>query len=217
MKPLIKHCIGLGLALLSSLALAIPAALVEEVSQATPGVRVLDYVSPGQVVDLGSNGRLTLGYLASCVHEQISGGRVTVGATESQVSNGKVERRKTPCDGTRLALAANQAMHSGAVAVRSMDPSAAPHVIVNDRSPLIFLPKAGRVVVKRLDLTGERHSIEVTKAIEGQLRIDLADNNIELAPGGIYMVTVAGLAQTFQVATGATRGHTPLVGRLVPF
>jgi hypothetical protein len=196
---------------------AAPVALVEEVSPAAAGVRALDFVRAGQVVELGPGGRLTLGYLESCVHERISGGRVTVGARESQVQGGKVERSQAKCDGGRLALAANQAVHSGAVAVRNVGPQSTPNVIVHDVSPLILLPKAGRVTVKRLDVQGERHGLQAEGEADGRARMDLAERDIRLAPGGVYMVTVGGFAQVFQVAQEASRGGVPLVGRLVPF
>jgi len=62
---------------------AAPVALVEDVA-GTTALEVLDYVSEGQVVDLGRDGSLTLGYLASCVHEKIVGGRVTIGKKEER-------------------------------------------------------------------------------------------------------------------------------------
>jgi len=215
---------GAGAVLVSALGVlsahgapAAPAALVEDVMPAQAGVRSLDFVSVGQVIELGSVGKLTLGYLASCVQEQISGGRVTVGTQQSEVQNGQVARSKVECDGGRLVLAANQAVHSGAVAVRSHGPSGEPRVTVHDVSPLIVLPRAGRVVLKRVDVTGERHSIQVDEVPDQRVRLDLAEHDIRLMPGGTYMVSVGGLAQVVQVSAGAARGGVPLVGRLVPF
>ncbi|MFA7384382.1 MAG: hypothetical protein WC001_13130 [Desulfurivibrionaceae bacterium] len=195
---------------------AAPVALVEEVS-GIKTLEVLDYVSAGQVVDLGKGGSLTLGYLSSCVHEEIAGGRVTIGEKESKVKNGKVTRSKVVCDGGRLMLAANQAVQSAATAVRDVDLKGEPKVVVYDTSPLITLPKTGRVVIKRVDMPGERHTIEMAGNANMKTRLDLANENILLAPGGIYMVSVGGMAQIFQVATEAKRGGVPLVGRLVPF
>lgn len=208
---------GLVAALAAGVALAAaPVALVEEAAGIkTP--EALDYVSEGQVVDLGKGGSLTLGYLASCVHEEIAGGRVTIGEKESKVSNGKVKRAKVACDGGRLVLAANQAVQSAATAVRDVDLKGEPKVVVYDTSPLITLPRTGRVVIKRVDMPGERHTFETGGGATMKTRLDLASENIILMPGGVYMVSVGGLAQIFRVDTEAKRGGVPLVGRLVPF
>jgi hypothetical protein len=196
-----------------------PAALVEDVAGATPPLRMLDYVNAGQVVDLGKGGKLTLGYFASCVHEEISGGRVTVGDKESSIAGGTVTRSTVECDGGRLDLAANQAVQSGAVAVRSIGTVSEANITVFDVSPIMSLPKAGRVVIKRVDVVGERHTVEVKPADGTQepLRLDLAEQSVQLVPGGTYMVSVGGLSQMFKVAESAGRGNVPLVGRWVPF
>jgi len=195
---------------------AAPVALVEDVA-GTTALEVLDYVSEGQVVDLGRDGSLTLGYLASCVHEKIVGGRVTIGKKESKVKNGKVTRETVACDGGRLVLAANQAVQSAATAMRDVDLKSDPKVVVYDTSPLITMPKTGRVVIKRVDMPGERHTLEMGGNANMKKHLDLAVENILLAPGGVYMVSVGGVAQIFQVAAEAKRGSVPMVGRLVPF
>src|ERR1700678_2089596 len=51
-----------------------PVALVEEVSPNIHGVSAYDYVSVGSQIDLGTEGRITLGYLAACAEETIQGG-----------------------------------------------------------------------------------------------------------------------------------------------
>lgn len=217
MKNLLGLVAGVVLALASE-APAAPAplvALVEDVV-GTSAVQPLDYVSEGKVINLGEGGSLRLGYLSSCVHEEIAGGHVTIGEKESKVENGKVTRAKVACDGGRLVLAANQAVQSAVTAVRDVDLKGEPKVVVYDTSPLITLPKTGRVVIKRVDMPGERHTFE-TGGADRKKRLDLVDEKVVLMPGGIYMVSVGGVAQIFQVATEAKRGGVPTVGRLVPF
>lgn len=207
----------IALLFVANLAMAAPAALVEDISGQVSGVQLLDFVAPGQVLDLGQGGKLTLGYLASCVREQISGGQVTVGKEQSEVSAGAVQRHKTQCDGGRLALAANQAMHSGAVALRDIDPKAEPSLTLHHVSPLILLPKPGRVVIKRIDQTGERHKIEVAQGPSARPRLDLAEHKIQLAAGGKYMISVGGVALIFQVDKQAGQDQANTLGRVLPF
>ncbi len=208
---------AVALAVSLSCAWAAPVALVEDVSPGMKDVQTLSYVASGQVIDLGKDGKLTLGYLGSCAYEQIVGGRVTVGDRESQVRGGKVVRTKVECDGGRLILAANQAVHSGATAVREVDTSDDIGLVIHHVSPLFLLPKVGRVVVKRLDVSGERHTLKVDDDGMSIIRLDLSERDIQLTPGGRYMVSSAGLARRFQISPDAAQDQAPLLGRLVPF
>jgi hypothetical protein len=200
-----------------SLGLAAPAALVEDVSIDSAGVQMLDFVSPGQVIDLGVEGKLTLGYLSSCVQEQISGGKVTVGQSQSQVVGGEVSRNKTQCDGGGLSLSAEQAMHSGAVAMRAIGSVTASSLLIHHVSPLLLLSKAGRVTIKRIDKTGERHKFTVSKAQSpGRVHLDLAAEQVRLIPGGQYMITASGVAKIIDVAPDASEAGNAMLGRVVP-
>ena len=93
-----------------------PTALVEAVNGA-PGVELMDYVYPGQVIDLGAKGSITLAHFESCVTETIRGGRVTVGAGHSEVSGGKLSAKETPCQGAKPIITA-EASEAGAAAKR---------------------------------------------------------------------------------------------------
>src|SRR5262249_56137461 len=53
-------------------------ALVEKVSGDSNGVEFMDYVHTGQVISLGSGDTIVLGYLYSCVQENITGGVFTL-------------------------------------------------------------------------------------------------------------------------------------------
>ncbi len=217
MKRMVLAWVFLGLFLLMPTLWAAPAALVEDVSAQGAKVQMLDFVSPGDVVDLGADGSLSLGYLNSCVQEQITGGTVTVGEHESQVTGGKVERSTTQCDGGGLALAANQAVHSGAVAMRDIGTETKLKLTVHDLSPLFLLPKAGKVVIKRVDQTGERHRFRIKSEGDERATLDLHKEQVKLAAGGEYMITAGGIALVFQVASDATTGKVGTLGRLVPF
>lgn len=83
------------------------AALVEDVKNApNAGVSFLDYVFPGQTIDLGAKGVLTLSYFDTCVLETVQGGRVTVERGASAVDGGKVSMEKVACQGDQIVVAA---------------------------------------------------------------------------------------------------------------
>ena len=97
-----------------------PAAVVEELAGAVPGVQFMDYVEPGQVIRLGAHDRIVLGYLKSCWRETISGGTVTVGNEQSEVAGGEVARVKVACEGGKMMLSAELAGKSGAMVFRQV-------------------------------------------------------------------------------------------------
>jgi hypothetical protein len=77
----------------------------------------MDYVYPGQVIDLGAKGSITLAHFESCVTETIRGGVVTVGAGSSDVSGGRLSAKETPCQGAKPIITA-EASEAGAAAKR---------------------------------------------------------------------------------------------------
>jgi hypothetical protein len=80
-----------------------PVALVEAIENAPKAsVGFLDYVYPGQVIDLGTAGVLGLSYFDSCILETTRGGVVTVQAGASQVAGGSVSTRDVPCQGEKI-------------------------------------------------------------------------------------------------------------------
>jgi hypothetical protein len=87
-------------------------ALVEDVNSKSAGVQSMDYVATGKQIRLGKQDTLVLSYLKSCWRETIAGGTVTVGAEQSDVQGGTVQRQKVDCDGDRLILTAQQASQS---------------------------------------------------------------------------------------------------------
>ena len=75
------------------------AALVEDINGSVTGIGIMQYVTSGTVLRLGSKSRITLGYLHSCIQEVITGGVVTIGANQSSVKQGKILRQHVECDG----------------------------------------------------------------------------------------------------------------------
>ena len=194
---------------------ASPTALVEDVSNAVTPVQLLDFLAPGDEIDLGAEGSLVLGYLESCVREEITGGMVKVGSEQSEVANGKVDRSQTQCDGGSLSLAANQSVQSGAMAFRVVDSNVKSELTIHDISPVLLLPKGGKVTIKRIDQKGERHKFRLEES-DSRVKLDLAEQGIELEPGAMYMLSNGGRNLVFTVAENS--GHSPdnLLGRLIP-
>jgi hypothetical protein len=72
--------------------------VVEQVNGNVVEVEFMDYVRPGKVIKLGSNGSIVLGYMKSCWRETITGGTVVIGAEQSLVHLSEVQRVKIDCD-----------------------------------------------------------------------------------------------------------------------
>ncbi len=72
-----------------------PAAMVEQISGEQDDLSTFDYLYPGRVIDLGSDGSLVLVYFQTCLRERILGGKVTVRNHESSVQ-GSIRLSRSP-------------------------------------------------------------------------------------------------------------------------
>lgn len=195
-----------------------PVAVVEDVSSASAGVEFMDYVSAGKIIKLAPADVLVLGYMNSCQHETITGGTVTVGAEQSTVVGGKLQREKIACDGGKLQLSAQQASKSGAVVFRAPPKPSAPQpqLTLYGLSPLVDMKGGGRLVIERLDQPGERIEVNVAQhpLVRGAF-LDLAKEGTALTAGGVYRATAGSRQIVFKVDPFARPGAAPLVGRLL--
>ena len=103
MKSLIGAAVG-AFCLAAPAFAEIPAAIVEDVQGKVDGVEFMDYVAPGKIIKLGPKAGITLSYLKSCLCETISEGVVLVGAEQSTVQLGNLQRVKVPCDANAAQL-----------------------------------------------------------------------------------------------------------------
>jgi len=199
---------------------AAPAALVEDVSPGVTGVEAFDYVPAGKEIQLGSAGKLVLGYLASCVEETILGGAVTVGAEQSTVAGGSVERKTIACAGQPMQLTAEQSGMSGGLAFRrppstSTAPAPAPATdrprLIPGTGPVISLPKPGRVTISRVDAKAPPVTLDLPAK-----PVDLGKRGVQLAPGGTYRASYGASAVLFEVDARSTGESSPLA-RLIRF
>ncbi len=172
---------------------------------------------PGRVIDLGAEGTLTLGYLASCERERIQGGKVTVGQEQSTVVGGSVKRLKIVCDGGFLQLSSEQSQQSLTVVFRDFDANKdknlpKPQARLYGLSPVVSVGAAGAALtIQRIDRTEQPVSLILNGAT-----VDLASQGIELSPGGLYQARALGRGITFKIDASAGSGG-PIVGRLLRF
>ncbi len=195
-----------------------PVAIVEEVSAGIRDVALFDFFAAGHVIDLGSEGRLVLGYLSGCVREEIIGGRVIVGAERSAVEGGKVQRQTVECDGGGLQLTSAQSGKSGVQVVRA-DPAGGaagepkPKLTLYGASPIVLAAGAtGSAVFQRLDRAAPKIVVSFAKGAA-----DLAKDGRKLARGGIYRASAGDQSKVFRVDRYARPGFEPLLSRLVLF
>ena len=197
-----------------------PVAVVEDVNSKSAGVEFMDYVAPGKVIRLGAADTLVLGYMNSCWQESITGGTVTVGASQSAVAGGKVQREKTACDGGKMQLSEHQASKSGAVVFRGAPkPSTAqPQLTLYGLSPVVDVKGGGHLVIERLDHPGERLETEIAahQLFRGSF-YDFAKAGQALKAGGVYRASVGARQIVFRVDPEAQAGNAPIIGRLLRF
>jgi hypothetical protein len=192
-----------------------PVAIVEDVQSSKAGVGIMDFLVAGQTIELGKGEQMTIGYLNSCRRERIKGGKITIGAEQSRVSNGQVMREDVECDGGDANLSGQQAAKSGALAFRSAKPAGvglnAPKVTIYGTSPMIVLPGTGQhIVIENITGSPERHEVTARGSY-----VDLNDHNISLAPDTTYRIKVGDKSTTFKVDTDAEPGKTPVISRLI--
>jgi hypothetical protein len=197
-----------------------PVALVEDVQGQPAGVEFMDYVAAGKVIRLGARDSIVLGYMKSCWRESISGGTVTVGAEQSAVEQGSVERAKVACDGGHMQLSTQQANHSGGMVFRDRprrgQKASTPQVTLYGLSPVVEVKGGGKLVIERLDQPGERHEVALTgKQLARGSFYDLAKADKALTAGGVYRASVGTREIVFKIDPQAKSGATPVIGRLL--
>ena len=189
-------------------------AIVEESEGDTGEAQLFDMLEAGQVITLGSGGRLVLGYLRSCWRETITGGEVTIGAEHGTVARGRVFRELVECDGGSLILTDAQSDKAGAMVYRAPpgeDGAAPPQVILFSLTPAFRVSGAvAEVAVERLDGEMPAMTLPVRRGAA-----DMAETGHRLAPGGRYRASAGEAHVTFAVDRLAEAQGGPLIGRIV--
>jgi hypothetical protein len=199
----------------------LPVAVVEDVSSKTANVEFMDYVPIGKVIHLGPQGTMVLGYMRSCWRETINGGTVTVGAEQSDVQHGQVERLKVNCDGGRLMLTAELGRQAAGMVFRGM-PSGQqssvtkPQITLYGLSPIVEMKGGGLLEIERIDRPGPHIETTVSpQQLVNGVFYDLAKAGTVLDPGGIYRAKLGSRQLIFAIDPNAKPGASPIVGRLL--
>jgi hypothetical protein len=197
-----------------------PVAVVEDVQGKVTGAEFMDYVVPGQVIKLGSGGKIVLGYMKSCWHETISGiGTVIVGTEQSAVHLAEFKADKVPCDSSQAERIGKEVGESAATVVRSLKDDlqkGPPPLVLHGTAPIIGTSERGKLLVDRIDVKGEHYEVDLTRASLAHGKFyDLAKTNIALKPGGAYSMKLNSKVAAFVVDSAATPGAGPVIGRLV--
>jgi len=196
-----------------------PVAVVEDVQGKVTGAEFMDYVAPGKVIKLGPAGMLVLGYMNSCRRETITGvGTVIVGVEESTVHPGEVNATKVRCDSAHSHPIDREIGEGAATSFRSIDETrpTSPRLTLYGLSPVFETGRGGKLVVERLDVTGERYDIDLGAASLVQRKFyDFAKTGTSLKPGGTYAASLGPKRTVFLIDRRAEPGPTPIIGRLV--
>ncbi len=210
--PLISAFL-VALAIVSLAQAADPAALVEEVDGNRADIMVMDLLEPGRVVTLSTDEHLTISYLTSCRQEVVTGGTLTIGATESQISGGAIKAKVVPCDSTQVAASGNEA---GALVFRA--PPAGENLPKHDSTiysiyPVLKTdPSVGEALLERLD-----HNEKERKVVLKSGSVDFHELQLRLERKALYRVTAGAKTALFLVHSQAKSSETALISRLVRF
>jgi len=198
-----------------------PVALVEDVTGNPAGVSFMDYVPAGKVIQLGPQETIVLSYFSTCLREVIQGGSIRVGAEQSDVTSGHVERTKVDCEASKMLDSVGQTNDSASLIIRghrpaTIQPAPPAEFTLYGVSPFIELRGNGTLVIARLDKTGEYFTwpIEQQSLVHGAF-FDLANDGKSLTPGGIYGARWRKHLTVFKIDPSAKSGQTPIVGRLL--
>ena len=217
MKRAIVACLGL-LTLASPATADSPVAVVEDIKGKVTGAEFMDYVTARSVIKIADGGSVVLSYLKSCRRETISGaGTVVVGNEESMVDQAVLKAEKTNCDSNQANATTKDTSAVAATLLRSATTTSlpAPQLTLYGASPFVQAKGRGTLVVRRLDLAGERHQIALGGTqLKGKF-VDFAGENVALVPGGLYAASFKSSEIVFRVDAQAQPGATPIVGRLL--
>jgi len=223
MKSFIVAVVGF-LGPVASATAQVPVAIVEDAQGKVEGAEFMDYVVPGKVIKLGPKATIVLGYMSSCWRETITGATVVVGAEQSMVHQGDVQRVKVDCGGSKIQLSDREAEQSAATAFRALKPRQRtatpppPQLTLYGLSPIVEITGGDTLIVERLDARGERYTIPLRSNVLVRGRFyDFAKANVSLTAGGTYAASLGARTTIFKVDVRATSDSAPIIGRLLRF
>lgn len=184
-------------------------AMIESASGGAP-VAAFTFLSAGETFALSSTQRARIGYLKSCITEEITGGTVVIGAEQSRVTGGSVHRETLPCT-TDVALSQAERNESGASAWRN-DVSGDVVVIDNLAPILVFATPPSMLKIERTDIPAR-----AIRLSGNSKTIDLAARGVTLEAGGIYIMTADNRRREIEVTFEAQGTTGPAFLRALRF
>lgn len=220
------HAARCHIAILAVLALSQPAvaapsgpvAIVENTIGDVAAVAPLDLLREGDTLSFASNEGMIVSYLESCQRENIRGGKVVIGRTQSEVSGGNVVREGVACDPAALALTPEQANQSATLAFRDpdsgdADPIAAEAVFaLASRHPVVLALDLSEIWLEDQRMPGSRRKLIATDGV-----VELTTLDAPLPKGGVYRLEGGGRSLVFRIGREATDAPLPLLKRLIRF
>ena len=143
-----------------------------------------------------------------------------VGTEESVVHLADVQRERTDCDSKQSHATTRATSGVAAAVLRSVDNSKnaslpEPQLTLYGASPFVEAKGRGKLILKRLDLVGERQQIDLGGTqLKGRF-FDFASENVALVPGGLYAATFKSSQIVFRVDPQPKPGAQPIVGRML--
>ncbi len=206
-----------GLPARAEMAPAKPVAIIEDIQAEGVDFGLLDLVYEGDIIALGYGGTLKLAYLRSCIVEELKGGTVTVGRTQSELASPNPPIRQTVnCDGGGIVPTEGQEEDAAGLAFRG-EPDLGggePSVKVRSTMPVFaFIEPAKELIIQRVDPGEEK---EYRFAVHGA-PLDLADQRMRLVAGGHYRATSGERSVLFFISRDATEANSNVISRLVGF
>jgi hypothetical protein len=203
-----------------------PAALVEEVQGQVAGLEAMDYLVAGRTFQLGPDETVVIDYLNSCVREKIQGGTVTIGAKQSAVQSGAVERETVDCDAGKMMTTSRQELDNAGYIFREIGAAndrlpkvqraPYPQFTLYGLSPLIELHGSGPLVIGRIDKNGEYINLDIHQdELERRRFLDFAIGGKSLTAGGVYGARWKNRLTVFRIDQAALPGQAPILGRLL--
>lgn len=195
------------------LSAADPVAIVEDITGMRDDVQVMDFLEPGRTIALKNGDVLTLGYIATCRRETITGGTVTIGQEKSTVTGGGVSAETIDCGGTTVVASAGA--EAGAVVFRKGSDGRdmpSPARTLMTVSPLVHADSGDILKIERLDKQEASRQLVLERGVA-----DLAKAHIRLTRGGLYRLTAGAAEMVVEVDRKAQREADSALERVLVF
>ena len=173
--------------------------MVEQIIDGPDGLSNFDYVYPGHVIDLGTEGTISLIYFQNCLREDIRGGKITVRELRSDVHEpAELSRKAIGCGSMEALDAQGDGRTSAAMVFRAQGGIK----VVEHSAPCFLIPaKADWFSIVEM-----RSALEIFRLQRPGKSVDLVAHDVNLTPGGAYQIRTNENAVVIRVSPYPKRG-----------